>query len=247
MLSRRIGVATAMLVVPVALAGCGSSKQSGTSADGYTALTKATFAKAISDAAAKATSVHMAATTSSGALTETADYNFAGAGAAQVTLKGTVGANTSLIVLRVIGSDAYAQIPSGKDAGKWAKVPPSVVNGNAQGLSPQGLAAVYEKDAQEIRYVGTTTLNGQAVRQYQVVLPASSLSATGASFGSSGQDLSTLKTVTEQIYLSDSNLIQRIVVESSSSGGSMTVDFTKWNQVEPITAPLAADIATTGK
>lgn len=242
MKSRQIGAVAAALVMSVSVAACGSSGGS------YTALTKATFAKAVSDAAAKSTSVHEAATTSSASkLTVAADFNFQGSGAAQISLVATVGGKASTITWRVVGGDAYVQIPSGKDAGKWGKVPSSVANGNTANLNPKTLAALYEKDADSITYVGQTTIGGQPVRHYRVVLPTSSLGSSLASLMASAPSLANLKTISQDVYLSDSNLLQRIVVAYPEPIGSMQIDFTKWNQVAPITAPAANDLTNAGK
>lgn len=241
MFSRRIGAVACALGMSVALSACGSSGNS------YKPLTKATFAKAISEAASKSTSVHMAATSTTSSLTESADYILSGAGAAQVTLVAKVGTNSSTIVFRIVGSDAYALEPSGPQKGKWAKIPSGLVGSEGGGFSPKSLASTYEKSAQSITYIGTANVNGQASRHYRVILPVSSLATSGTSLAALAPSLAGAKTITQEVYLSDKNLLQRIVVDYPSPIGPMQADFTKWNQVAPIKAPSASELVPIGK
>lgn len=235
MKTRRI-VATAIAVASLSLTGCGAS---------YTPLTQANFAKSISDASKGVKSVHMRMKASS-RLTIDADFAYTKPAAMQMTMTLKADKATSRVSLRLIGNAIYLQVPPATPAGKWVKADASVLGSGAArsytNLGPQGMADQFKKGVKSIRYVGATTLNGQRVQHYTVVADASQLGDSLKALAAQVPSLAGVKTLDEQIYLSDKNVLQRLTITLPAPVGTMQVDFTNWNAPTTIKAPAASDI-----
>lgn len=237
MKTRRSIATVAALVASLSLTACGSSS--------YTPLTQADFAKSISDAAANVKSVHMTMQASSH-LNIGADFNYQKPITMQLTMMLKVGKSSSTISLRLIGNTLYLQVPPQTPAGKWAKVDASVLGAGAaksyQNLGPQGLAAQFKKGVKSVSYVGSTQLNGQTVEHYTVVADAAQLGSSLKPLAAQVPSLANVTSITEQIYLSRSNQLQRISVTLPAPVGTMTVDLSQLNAPVSITAPPTGDI-----
>ena len=239
-MNTRRSIATAVAIAAsLSLAACGSSS--------YTPLTKANFAKSISDASANVKSVHMAMKASS-RLTIGADFDYKKPVAMQLTMTLTAGTTASKVSLKLIGNTVYLQVPPATPTGKWAKVDASVLGAGTaksyQDLGPQGMAAQFKKGIKTVTYLGTSRLNGQTVEHYAVAVDAAQLGTSLKALAAQVPSLANVTTVTEQVYLSSSNVMERLSITLPAPIGTMQLDFTHWNAPVSITAPPAADVVS---
>lgn len=235
--TRRGIAALAATAASLSLTACGSTS--------YTPLTQANFAKSISAAAAGVKSVHMTMQASS-RLTIGADFDYQKPVGMQLTMMLKVGTSSSKISLRVIGQSIYLQAPPTTPAGKWAQIPASVLGAGAaksyQDLGPQGLAAQFKKGIKSVSYAGSTQLNGQTVEHYTVVADAGQLGTSLKSLAAQVPSLANVKSITEQVYLSRSNVLQRMTLTLPAPIDTLKIDFSQWNAPISITAPPPADV-----
>lgn len=240
MKTRRIVAAAVAAAASLSLTACGSS---------YKPLTQANFAQSISQASKNVKSVHMTMKASS-RLTIDADFDYRAPVAMQMTMSLTVGTTSSKVGLRLIGNTIYLQVPPATQAGKWVKADASALGSGAaqsyKDLGPQGMAAQFKKGVKSITYVGATKINGQTVQHYTVVADASQLGTSLKALAAQVPSLATIKTIDEQIYLSNDNVLQRLTITLPAPVGTMQVDFTGWNAPVTITAPAPSAIETSG-
>jgi len=244
MFSRRLLGAGGAVALALVLASCAWSSEP---MSDYTPLTKSTFARAVSEASSSFTSVHTHASVNGGAFVVDADFDYRGEGAAQmsVTSPNNTGAPA---VLRLIGTDTYLQIPAqaSKDGTvKWAKLPPNTTD-EQTGYSPKDLAEQYKSQAVSVDYLGPSTVDGQTLYKYAVVLPLTAEQTSLVVLRGAATEGEKL-TVTEHIYLNDKNVLQRIVIPGSQPLDPMETDFSKWNAPLSITAPSEKDLVNSGQ
>lgn len=204
----------------------------------YKPLTQENFASSISKAATGATSMHMAM--ASNHLNVSADFNFADPVAMKISLKGNVSGKEQTINMLVAGGSSYVQIPPQK----WINLGASASDqtmAQFKELGPQGLATQFQSGVKSVTYAGQATVNGKSARQYTLVVDASSLGSALSSLARAVPAFKNITTVTEQVYLNDQNVLQRWEITLPEPVGTMTIDFTNWNQPVNISAPAASD------
>lgn len=237
--TRRSIATLGAIAASLTLSACGSSP--------YAPLTQANFAKSISAASANVKSVHMTMQASS-RLNIGADFSYQKPAAMQLTMTLKVGTTSSKISLRLIGDTIYLQVPPATPAGKWAKIAASVLGAGTaksyQDLGPQGLAAQFKKGIRSISYAGSSRLDGQTVEHYTVVADAAQLGTSLKALAAQVPSLANVTTITEQVYLSRSNVLQRMTITLPAPIGTMRIDFSHWNAPLSITAPPAGDIVS---
>lgn len=236
--TRRIGAAAVAVVATLSLAACGSS---------YTPLTQANFAKSISEASKNVASVHMSMKASA-RFTIAADFSYKKPVAMQMTMSSTQGKTTSTVSLRLIADALYLQAPPVTPAGKWVKADAAALGVGAAksyaNLGPQGMSEQFKTGIKSIKYIGSTTIEGKTAQHYTVTADASQLGSSLAALASQVPALADVKTIAEQIYLSDSNVIQRMTITLPAPVGTLEVDFTNWNVPVIIQPPAASDLVT---
>ena len=238
MKTRRTVASAVAVAAALSLAGCGKS---------YTPLTQANFGTSLANAAKGAKSVHMSMRASS-SLSINADFDYGKPAAMQMVMSVKGATATSTLTMRLIGNALYLQVPPVTPVGKWAKADASLLGTGGvksyQDLGPQGMADQFKKGVKSIRYVGATKLNGQTVQHYTVVVDASQFGSSLKALAAQVPALANVKTIDEQLYVTDDNLLQRVSITMPAPVGTMQVNFTKWNDPVSVQAPAPSAIVS---
>ncbi|MGN6161268.1 MAG: hypothetical protein ACTHOG_06125 [Marmoricola sp.] len=239
--TRRIVTTAVAAAATLSLTACGSS---------YKPLAQADFAKSVSQASKTVKSVHMSMKASSRlAIDADFDYNKPVAMQMTMTIKGS-GTASSTLSLRLIGNTIYLQVPPATPAGKWVKADAAALGaGGAQSyrnLGLQGLATQFQKGVKSIKYIGSTKIDGQTVQHYTLVADASQLGTSLKALASQVPSIAAIKTINEQLYLTNANVLKRMTVTLPAPVGTMQVDFSGWNNPVTIQAPAPSAIVTSG-
>ena len=257
--NRRLATAAVALSSALALTACGSSSPSAgpvapatspaVSSVAYTPLTKANFGTTVGSKVSSVKTLHM--TMASSAMKVSADMNYGPPLAMQMTMTATASGKSMNVVAKLIGTTMYLQIPQLTPAGKFmaldlSKVPqtsPYVkLLDQYRKLGPASMTSMFKSDVTALTYVGTAQIDGQTARHYTTTVNTAGVLKALGSLSSSSALASQMKTVTEQVYLTDNQLPLRVTMSLPAPVGAMQVDFSKWGQPVTITAPPAADV-----
>lgn len=208
----------------------------------YKPLTQTNFASSISKAAEGAKSMHFAMT--GARVNVTADFSFGDSIAMQMAMSANVDGKNYTINTKIVNGAAYMQVPPAKWVSLGSTGSGAALQEQYKNLGPQGLASQFDSGVKSVTYVGKTILNGETSYQYAVVVDAAQLGASLTSLAQSVPAFKDVKTVTEQVYLNDKNVLQRWEITLPDPVGTMTIDFSNWNTPVTVQAPAASDLDT---
>lgn len=217
-----------------------SASSPATSTAAAQSLDKHDFVSSVLAAMQSQKSMHMSMTLGD-SFREQADMSYAPTG---LEMQATVRVAGQREVVRYVGGAMYLAIPGTTPPGKFIKVDSDnpmlgQLIGQLQALKPQDLVKTFGQGVKSVRDLGTTEIDGDAVRHYRVTVAATARQrALAQSLGAAAQAIP--KSVVDDMYLTPDNLIRRSVVDVA--GQKVVIDYSHWGEPVHIKAPPAAKV-----
>jgi hypothetical protein len=206
------------------------------------ALTRDTFVAAMTKAMKDRGSAHMHMSMA-GSLEATGDVSYAGDSPAMQMTMTMASMSSAKIEMRFLDGTMYLSVPGLTPKGKYLAVTSKDASFGPmikqfQNFGPDGTLAMLKKGVKKFEHVGSTTIDGTSFEHYRVTVdPRALTSELGLPSGAPG---SVPKSVTEELYIGQDNLMRRAVM--TVSGQKFTVDVTDWGKAVHITAPPASQV-----
>lgn len=246
---RRGAAATALLLALGGTAACGGNDATGTAGNGPDAasaapasavLTRATFAGKMTDAIQKYHSTHLKLSIGS-AVSAVGDVAYQGT---EPLMQLAMTFSGQKAELRFVDGTAYLSIPGLTPAGKFVAVKPdnAVMGSLVQQLKsfgPDGAISMLRGSVKGFRDAGTTTIDGQRVRHYEITVDPAVM-AKSLKLPAGVPTTSLPKSVTEDLYVDSRDLLRRAVL--NAAGQKVTIDATQWGEPVHVTAPTSSQI-----
>ncbi len=251
---RKMVVGTIAVLSTLAVAGCGTATSlSSGSADA--ALTKSTFAAAMTNATSRYHSVHVNGNIAvqGQQVTMAVDESASGSALKNVAMQATVSmGGLYQVQIRVVDGNLYvnkAGMPILPGSTKpWVKIPLddpanpfggvlSKINGS---MSPAALATMF-RSISTLTELGPATIDTIATTHYRVTVDVSkAASMLGLPPGSDTAALP--KTIAYDVWLD--SLSRPVMVSMHTSEGSLGLQFSQWGESVHVVAPPASQVST---
>ena len=252
MRKRVVGIVA--VVSTLAVAGCGTATNL-SSGSGNAALTKSTFAAAMTNATSRYHSVHVngTMTVQGQQVTLAVDESASGTAVKDVAMQATVSmGGLYQVQIRVVDGNLYvdkAGMPILPGSTKpWVKIPLddpanpfggvlSKINGS---MSPAALAKVF-RSITTLTKLGPATIDTIATTHYRVTVDVSKAASTlGLPAGSATAALP--KTIAYDVWLD--SLTRPVMVSMHTPMGSLGLQFSQWGESVHVVAPPASQVST---